>query len=284
MGWYILAGVVIGLVVIGSAAAYGSMRWQGFTREVRGKLEEGREEIEPKVFEESELDGLPEPVQRYFRRVLKPGQAMIAAVRVEHAGTFNLSGEAEKWVPFRSTQRVITRRRGFDWDARIQMGPGLSALVHDAYLFGEGILQASVMGLVKFMDLPSTPELAKGELMRWFAEAAWYPTALLPSQGVVWEAVDSTSAKATLMEGDFTLAMTFRFREDGLIESQRVEARGRTVGKAVIPTPWEGRWSRYEERDGMLVPLEGEVSWMMEEGAKPYWRGKILKIAYEYAV
>ena len=41
-------------------------------------------------------------------------------------------------------------------------------------------------------------ELARGEFMRWFAEAPWYPTALLPSQGVRWQAVDDTSAQATL--------------------------------------------------------------------------------------
>ena len=39
-------------------------------------------------------------------------------------------------------------------------------------------------------------EVAQGELMRFFAEAAWYPTALLPSQGVRWQAVDDTSARA----------------------------------------------------------------------------------------
>lgn len=32
--------------------------------------------------------------------------------------------------------------------------------------------------------MANTPELARGELMRFFAEAAWYPTALLPNQGL----------------------------------------------------------------------------------------------------
>ena len=41
-------------------------------------------------------------------------------------------------------------------------------------------------------------EVAQGELMRFFAEAAWYPTALLPSQGVRWQAVDDTSAAILL--------------------------------------------------------------------------------------
>ncbi|WP_332942875.1 MULTISPECIES: DUF6544 family protein [unclassified Microcoleus] len=32
--------------------------------------------------------------------------------------------------------------------------------------------------------------MAQGELMRFFAEAARYPAAFLPSQGVCWEAID----------------------------------------------------------------------------------------------
>jgi hypothetical protein len=31
----------------------------------------------------------------------------------------------------------------------------------------------------------------------------------------------------------------------------------------------------------MLIPLEGEVAWLLPEGAKPYWRGVIARIEYE---
>lgn len=63
----------------------------------------------------------------------------------------------------------------------------------------------------------------------------------------------------------------------------RAEARGRTVGQTLVMTPWEGRWSNYQERDGMRVPLTGEVAWLAPEGRKPYWRGTITSLKYEYA-
>ncbi|MDZ7319742.1 MAG: hypothetical protein ONB11_11335, partial [candidate division KSB1 bacterium] len=125
--------------------------------------------------------------------------------------------------------------------------------------------------------------VAEGELMRFFAETAWYPTALLPSQGVQWQAVSDSSARATLQDGDIVMTMLFRFNDDGLIESVFAEARGRTTGGSVIPTPWEGRWSNYEVRQGMLVPMQGEVAWVLPEGRKPYWRGWITSIQYEFA-
>jgi hypothetical protein len=33
----------------------------------------------------------------------------------------------------------------------------------------------------------------------------------------------------------------------------------------------------------MLVPLNGEVAWLPPEGEKPYWRGHITGIAYQFA-
>jgi hypothetical protein len=61
------------------------------------------------------------------------------------------------------------------------------------------------------------------------------------------------------------------------------QARGRTVGGKIVMTPWEGRWSDFEVRDGMRVPLKGEVAWLAPEGRKPYWRGTISSLRYEFA-
>jgi hypothetical protein len=55
-------------------------------------------------------------------------------------------------------------------------------------------------------------EIPRGEFMRVFAEAAWYPTALLPSQGVRWEAVNDHSANATLTADHLTITLLFAYR------------------------------------------------------------------------
>ena len=276
--------VVLGLViVVGAAVLYGELHWRSGTRELRDRLEAARLPIKPRAFDRRELDRVPAPVQRYFRAVLKDGQPIVAAVSVVHTGTFNMSETAEQWKPFTSNQRVVTRRPGFDWDGRVAMMPGLRVYVHDAYVAGEGILHVTVLGLVSMVNLRGTGEVAQGELMRFFAEAAWYPTALLPSQGVLWDAVDDHSARATFKDGDVTLTLLFHFNEDGTIDTVRAEARGRTVGGAVVPTPWHGRLWNYAIRDGMRVPLNGEVAWLLPEGPKPYWRGRITQLSYQFA-
>ena len=282
--WAVVLYILIGLAaLIAAAIAYGMHRWNRETDELRARLESTRVHPGPGRFYVSELEGLPAPVQRYFRAALTDGQRMIAAVSIQHAGTFNMSETDEDWKPFTSNQRVITRRPGFDWEARIAMAPGLDALVHDSYIGGEGILHASLFGLFSIVNMRGTPEVAQGELMRFLAESAWYPTALLPGQGARWEAVDDSSARVTIEDGGLSLTMLFRFGTDGLITSALAEDRMRTVGNVVVPTEWEGRWSSYERRDGMLVPIVGEVAWVLPEGRKPYWRGSITGIRHEFA-
>jgi len=278
----LVVAVSVIVVAVAAVVVYGALRWDEGTRELRARLEAARIPVKPEVVDFRELEGLPAPVQRYFRAVLKEGQPMVSGVRVQHCGTFNMGETSERWKPFTSDQRVITRRPGFDWNGRVAMMPGLSVRVHDAYVAGEGILHAALLGLFSVVKLRGTREVAEGELMRFFAEAAWYPTALLPSQGVRWEEVDIRSARATLVDGSVGVTMLFSFNEDGTVDTVRAEVRGRTVGDQIIPTPWQGRFWNYQQQDGMLVPLDGEVAWLLPEGAKPYWRGRITEIAYEF--
>lgn len=277
------------LAVYALLAAFGAWRWKAGTRALIERLEAARRPILPSRFDSArELDGLPPPVQRFFRAALAEGAPLVAALRLEHRGTFNLAAEGpDRWIPFHSTQRVTTRRPGFVWDARMAMAPGITVRAHDAYVAGEGILHPAVLGLVSLAGMRgSSPEpgsVAHGEFMRFVAEAAWYPTALLPSQGARWTAVDEHSAQVALADGAVGTSLLLRFDPcTGLISSVRAEARGRTVGEGVVMTPWEGRWSDYAQHAGLTVPMSGEVAWLTPDGRRTYWRGTVTALSYEF--
>jgi hypothetical protein len=279
-----LAVLAFAVVLLLGARLYGALRWNSETQMLRARLDAAREPVRPLTVDFRELENLPAPVQRYFRAVLEEGRPMVAGVRVRHEGTINMGeGSEDNWKPFTSDQVVVASKPGFDWNARVAMAPGVPVRVHDAYVVGEGVLHASVLGLFTVVDMRGTGDIAEGELMRFFAEAAWYPTALLPGQGVRWKARDDRSADATMQEGDISFTMLFTFDERGLIETVWAEARGRAVGGEVVPTPWRGRFRNYEERGGMRVPMSGEVAWLPPEGERTYWRGHITEISYEFA-
>ena len=289
-------GVVLGVLVVIALGlrAVGAHRWAELIRTQTNQLELGRVDVQssapgrllsPARFDARELEGVPAPVQRYFRAVLTDGQPIIAAATIEMVGTINMSATAEQWKPFTSHQRVVTTaagaQPGFLWDAQVDMFPGVPARVEDSYVAGQGQLIAKLLGLFTVANAHDGGELARGEFMRYFAEAPWYPTALLPSQGVRWQAVDDASANATIVDGPITLTLLFRFNEAGLIASVRAESRGAGVGKDMVMLPWDCSFSDYQPQDGMLLPMTGEAAWVRPEGRKAYFVGHVKKLSYE---
>jgi hypothetical protein len=55
------------------------------------------------------------------------------------------------------------------------------------------------------------------------------------------------------------------------------------VDQVMVMAPWEGSWSNYQSRDGMQVPLSGEVAWLRPEGRRSYFAGTAGALSYEFA-
>jgi hypothetical protein len=276
--------LVVALVVLSLAAviAFADYRWRSQSAALVEQLERGVAAAPRFVYSPAELEGLPAPVVRYFREVLRDGQALVRSGRLVQKGEFLVRPTPDGWRPFSATQQFAAKPAGFVWDARIRMAPGLAIRVRDAFVDGAGSMRASVLGLFTILNVEGTPEIAAGALHRYLAEAAWFPTALLPSQGVVWTPIDDSSARATLTVASTTVSLEFRFGGDGLVRSVFAPDRARDVNGRGVPTPWQGRWFEYGEHDGMRIPLRGEVEWILPEGPQVYWRGLVTGISYEY--
>lgn len=227
----------------------------------------------------AELDTLPAPVARYFRFALTPGQPLVRRARVAQVGTFATAPGA--WVPFTAVEHFAVWPPGFVWDARVRMLPVATARVRDSYLGGEGAMFGTLAGLLPFIERRGTPELAASALLRYLAEAAWLPTALLPAAGVRWEPVDDTTARASLTDAGTTVTMDVQFGARG--EIVRVAARRhRTVDGRDVLTPWVGHFRDYAPVAGMMVPFSCEVGWMLPEGWFPYFRGRTVRAEFEF--
>lgn len=283
---------VAGIVVLGAGAAgvaaatAGSLLWSRATARAVARLMESGSggpraaaSAQPR-FSPDLLVGLPAPVIRYFNVALTPGQRLVRRAEIRHRGDFAM--RPGTWTPFTSTEHFVVHPPGFVWDASMRMGGLVPLRVRDSYLAGEGALRAAVLGLVPVADQHGTPEVATGELLRYLAEAAWFPTALLPGGGVRWEPMDDSTARAVLDDGGVRVSLDVRFGAGGEIAQISAE-RPRTVGRATVPTPWVGRFSDYERIEGMRVPMTGEVGWRTPAGWSPYWRARVLAAKFDFA-
>lgn len=272
----------VGVVALGSVVAIATNAWRQHGLAMLGRLLHRRASASPATFDARELDSLPAPVARYFRAVLSEGQRIIRAAELSQRGHFLVRPESAGWRRFYATHHVATSPGGFLWDASIRLAPGISVMVRDAFVDGIGSMRASVMGVWTLADVEGTPEIAAGALQRYLAEGPWYPTALLPSQGVIWTPLDDSSACATLTVGATTVSVDFHFAADGTVRRVFTDARSREVEGQFVPTPWQGRFSHYAEMHGMKIPRTGEVEWLIDGLPQPYWRGDITAVEFSY--
>lgn len=280
-GWMRKTAAAAGVVAMGTVAAgaAGSALWSRGSARLAARMMDGLPPPDAAPYAPEELAGLPAPVRRYFAYALTPGQRRVRSARVRQTGGFQTAPGAG-WKPFRATQRFAVPRPGFVWDASIKMMPGLPARVRDSYVLGRGRMYGRLGGIVPIVNQAGTREMNEASLQRWLAEAAWIPTALLPRAGVHWTALDDTTARATLIDGDTFAAVDFVFGAEGEIAGTRAE-RWRDVDGTPAKTLWVGRFWNYATVDGMRIPMDGEIGWELPEGRFPYWRGHVERIEYE---
>lgn len=275
---------ILMLAALASVAGFAELRWNRRTGHMRALLGSGSRPNAGGVHHEADVAALPAPVARYFRAVLSDRQRVVTHAHVAWTGQFNMgSPGADNWVPFTAEQDFVPGAPGMVWDARMRMAPGLTVRVRDGLVDGEGSMYGAVLGLIPVVDKKGSPEMATASLQRYLAEAVWLPTALLPTQGVRWTAVDDSRALATIRAGLVEASVEFRFGDDGLVAAMVVPDRLFDDGKrAPERHPWRGRILRYTTVDGMRVPEEAVVEWLMPAGPYAYWRGTPTAIEYSY--
>ena len=223
------------------------------------------------------LDGLPDPVRSYFEAVIRDGQSPVRTVEIEQAGEFRLGGRTGDWKPMTATQYYTVSPPGFVWDAAIETFPLVPARVVDAYEDGDGTLEARILSLIPVAKAGPSPEMNEGELLRYLGEAVWFPTALLPSTGVAWEAIDAQSARATLEDGSNTASLVFHFDDEWLVDRVTGERYRQDDDRYA---PWVGSFDAYEWHDGFRIPTQASVEWDLPDGPLPYWRAQIEAVEY----
>ena len=258
----------------------GALFWDRETTRVIDRMAEQSarfESVASMGFSIGMLHGLPPPVARYFAFAITPGRQLVSRARFSQAGEFSIG--AGVWKPFTAVEYFSVHPPGFVWDATIRSSPLLPVRVRDSYLAGQGSMHGALAGIVSVVDQHGTPEIAAGALVRYLAEAVWLPTALLPCEGVRWTPIDETRARATLTDGATSVSLDIQFGSNAEIVTVST-MRYRDVKGTPALTPWMGHFHDYESKDGLMIPLAGNVEWISNGARLPYWRGEIVEATY----
>jgi len=234
------------------------------------KLFEQSGSLTEKTFRYDQLEGLPKPVQRYFRHVLPEGQPYISYVRLKHNGWFK-TGKDKKAMDIKGKQYFTAEQPGFIWEGKTSM-----FTARDMYLDGKGSLTVHLFSLIRIAH-EKGPRIDQGELLRWLGESVWFPTNLLPNEHLKWLPINDHQARLNFKYQDLSVYYIVTFNEANEIEKMETE---RYMGDEGL-MPWVGRVSEYQEVEGVKVPSVIEASWMLEDGKYTYGRFRVKQMQYD---
>jgi uncharacterized protein DUF6920 len=246
-------------------------------KEVAMQLEMIRERP---VLNYKNLEQLPDPVVRYFRKVLRDGQPLIRGANLTQTGEFR-TGPKNKWRPFHAMESFSIDQPAFSWNATIRIWSFLKMTVQDAYCDGQAATHGKI-GAVELFRVHNDLRLATAALQRFLAEAPWFPTILLPSKRVRWIEVDNNHAQAMLSDSGIDVSMYFEFSKSGEIIGVFTPGRYQYDKGEYHLEPWGGYFHDYENRNGILIPASAEVEWLSPEKNFCYYKGRIAEAEYEF--
>lgn len=230
----------------------------------------GSKMLSGKRFSHHQLTDLPDPVQRYFKHVLKDGQPYISYARIKHDGQFK-TGLNKKWINITGEQYATMEKPGFIWKGTTSM-----FTARDMYIAHKGRLVVSLFSLYNVVDVQGE-EYDQGELLRWLGESVMYPTNLLPSDRVKWIEIDEKTVKLTFDYNGLALFFLITFNEIGEIIEMETK---RYMDKKTLAT-WVIKMCNYKEMNGVVLPMSFEVLWRLEKGDFSYAKFNIQDIEYD---
>lgn len=270
------AGVVILVVVAAIAAtAIGSARFRdAFTASASEVLSDSLPV--QGVVTEADLADLPQPVQRYLRYTGVVGTQRTSTVRLKQAGALRQTQE-DSWKDIEAVEYFSVDPAAFVWMGEMAAGPFSIVAARDSYVEGRGHMLIKMLGIRTIGDVRGD-EMDYSSLVRYLNEMMWFPTAFL-EDNILWEAIDHSSARVTITDGDLSASAVMRFDEEGALTTFTGERYHEVDGEYVKDT-WETPMTRYGEFNGLRLPVEGEAVWRMSSGDFSYIRLEITALEY----
>jgi hypothetical protein len=151
----------------------------------------------------------------------------------------------------------------------------LPVVGRDSYLGGHGRMLIKAAGLVTVAD-GSGKEIDEGTLLRYLGEIVWFPSAALAPY-IQWEAVDDSSARATMTHGGISASAIFTFDARGRMV-RMIADRYMGSGPEAKLEKWEVTAQAWRQMSGVVIPVQGVVTWKLKAGDFDYYRWEVTEI------
>ncbi|NHF59604.1 hypothetical protein FK220_009650 [Flavobacteriaceae bacterium TP-CH-4] len=269
-----LANLLILLVAI---PGFGTYRFHRMVRAETMELLQDIESRDARIVRENDLNDLPPIVQRWLRHTGVVGKTWARSVRLKQRGSVRNKPDGA-WMPFTATQYVDMERTSFIWSTEVRAMPMVKTLGRDKLRNGKGDMLIKLASVIPVVHEGNNDKINTGAALRYLAEICWFPSAAL-HKNISWQALDASSAKASLSIGGYEVSGVFQFTSEGAMISFEAP-RYYGGGEDASLETWRIEAVAFNEFEGIKIPYKCAVIWKLKEGDFEWLRPEITDLEY----
>lgn len=198
---------------------------------------------------------LPEPARRYFNFAITKRAPLLPVVTLRMGGQFSLGSRENPRFQAMSADQILATPHGFVWRLTLPGRMPVSGSDSGAWT------RFRIFGLIPVARLGGDADHARSAFGRHVAEAVfWAPASVLPGPGVIWEAVDSNTARVTVSHSGLSQAVDVTVDTDGRpVAVSFLRWSNANRDKTFRLQPFGGLLSDFREVQGYRLPFQVEA-------------------------
>ncbi|MCY2688587.1 DUF6544 family protein [Salinimicrobium sp. TH3] len=214
-----------------------------------------------KIISHKDLEGLPQPVQKWLNHSGIIGKPFISNARITQKLEMKMKPGQEKWLQATAVQYSTVPVPAFVWSVDARMNSLIGFKGRDKFEGGKGEMLIKLEGLIPVVD-EKGEKLDEGSLQRYLGEMVWLPT-LAFSPYVSWEEVNDSTAIATLDYMGTKGSGNFYFDPKGdFIKFSAMRYKGNESDAKRYP--WILQVQEHKSFEGIRVPSKMTATWKLE--------------------
>lgn len=233
----------------------------------------------PTAFTGADIQGLPLPVQRYFRYCGYIGAPKMAYMRASlKAVDFVMSPGKTIRIDYEQFN-LVERPERYALISSSLLGIPFEGL--DSYKNGEGAMEGRLGKVIPLFDQRGE-SMDRSCLVTWLAECLMAPAAAL-QDFVTWEPMDETHARAAVSWKGLSAGGVFRFSQEGeLLEFTTEDRAAIDMNGKETNARWSARFLAYHRANGLLQPGSIQSVWHYPAGDCIYFNQNQAAFALAY--
>lgn len=274
--WGTIANLIILVPVI---IAYMGYRPDSFKNRYETIVKEELQiPVETEMLTESDLEHLPELVQKYLRYVGAVDKPKVNNFRASISGEMKL-GPEKPWQNINAQQYNFYKPRSrnfYIWSKLF----GIPFDGLHSYLGDKAIMEIKIASLFKVADARGE-KMTMGETVTLFNDMCFFAPPTLIDTSIQWRVIDPLTVEATFSNAGHEIKAQLYFNEKGEMidfsSEDRYESRD---GKTYERYKWTTPVSNYKSVNGRKIPSYGEAIWHHPEGPFLYAKFNIDEVEY----